>query len=152
MRLCSGCQTKIPDGVRYCAACTAERKPVVSTGGGREHTVTDRVRYAFLYASERWKRNVQPRAVKKYPLCARCFVAVTELIDHVVPAGEAIRQAQVSGRYPYSKYEGFYFMSNLQGLCRSCHFIKTTEDKAHAGEWPDVVAIEAAAPKKVWSF
>jgi 5-methylcytosine-specific restriction endonuclease McrA len=137
--------------MRFCAACTAERKPAVD-GPGREHTLSDRVRYAFLYVGERWKRNVQPKATKKYPLCARCYVARTELIDHIVPAGEAIRQAQESGLYPLSTYAGFYFMSNLQGLCRSCHFTKTLEDKAHVGPWPDVVAKEQAQPKKVWSF
>lgn len=150
MRLCSGCQTKVENDVRFCVACAAERKPVASTE--KEHTFSDRVRYAFLYASERWKRNVQPKAVKKYPMCARCDVAVTELIDHIVPAGEAIRQAQESGLYPLSPYAGFYFISNLQGLCRSCHFVKTNEDKAHVGPWPDVVAKERAQPKKVWSF
>jgi 5-methylcytosine-specific restriction endonuclease McrA len=151
MRLCSGCQTKVPNDVRFCAACSAERgKPV--DGPGREHTLTDRERFAFLYASERWKRQVQPRAMKKYPFCGRCSAVIAELIDHIVPAGEAIRQAQESGLYPLSKYAGFYFMSNLQGLCRSCHFIKTIEDKAHVGPWPDVVAKEQAQPKKVWSF
>jgi 5-methylcytosine-specific restriction endonuclease McrA len=149
MRLCSGCQTKVPDTVRFCDTCQAERTPVVSTG--KQHTTSDRERYAFLYASERWKRNVQPKAMRLYPLCARCS-AVTELIDHVVPAGEAIRQAQVSGLYPLSKYAGFYFISNLQGLCRSCHFTKTIEDKTHDGPWPDVVAKEQARPRKVWSF
>jgi hypothetical protein len=151
MRLCSGCQTKVEDHVRFCVACQAERKPV-DTDQLKRHTVSDRVRFAFLYVGERWKRQVQPRAMKKYPMCCLCYVAVTELIDHVVPAGEAIRQAQESGLYPLSQYAGFYFMSNLQGLCRSCHGIKTLEDKAHVGPWPDVVAKEAVAPKKVWSF
>lgn len=27
MRMCSGCQTKIADGIRFCDACKAERKP-----------------------------------------------------------------------------------------------------------------------------
>ena len=150
MRMCSGCQTKVPENVRFCDACKAERKPV--DGPGRQHTFSDRERFAFLYVGERWKRNVQPRAIKKYPLCARCFVAVTELIDHVVPAGEAIRQAQESGLYPLSPYAGFYFMSNLQGLCRSCHGLKTLEDKVHVGEWPDVVRKEREQPRKVWTF
>jgi hypothetical protein len=43
-------------------------------------------------------------------------------------------------------------VSNLQGLCRSCHYDKTLEDKTYTGDWPDVVAIERLAPKKVWSF
>jgi len=42
----------------------------------------------------------------------------------------------------------FFLLSNLQGLRRSCHKVKTDEDKAHQGEWPDVLAAEAAAPKR----
>jgi 5-methylcytosine-specific restriction endonuclease McrA len=151
MRLCSGCQTKVEDTVRFCDVCTAERGTPVVSDDIKQHTVSDRVRFAFLYIGERWKRNVQPKAMKLYPLCARCG-AVTQLIDHMVPAGEAIRQAQASGLYPLSKYAGFFFISNLQGLCRECHWIKTNEDKAHVGPWPDVVAKEQAQPKKVWSF
>lgn len=152
MRLCSGCQTKVEDRVRFCVPCQAERTPAVSTGNGREHTTTDRERYAFLYKSERWKRNVQPKALKQCPMCARCDVSVSELVDHIVPAGVAIAQAQASGLYPYDKYAGFYFITNLQGLCRSCHHAKTLEDKLHVGPWPDVVAKQQAQPKKVWSF
>jgi hypothetical protein len=73
-------------------------------------------------------------------------------VDHKVPAGIAIAQAQASGKYPFDKWAGFFLQGNLEGLCRSCHGVKTLEDKTHVGEWPDVVAIEAAAPKKVWSF
>lgn len=152
MKLCGGCQTAIPEDARYCPACTAERgKPVVSDGI-REHGVTDRVRYAFLYASERWKRNVQPKALKACPMCARCAIKVSTLVDHIVPAGEAIRQAQESGLYALSKFAGFYFTTNLQGLCNKCHGIKTIEDKIHVGPWPDVVAKEQAKPRKVYSF
>lgn len=151
MRLCGKCQTKVEDNVRFCDACTTERGKTVASDDIRQHTVSDRVTFAFLYASDRWKRSVQPKAMKLYPLCARCS-AITQLIDHVVPAGEAIRQAQVSGRYPLSKYAGFYFISNLQGLCAPCHGIKSLEDKRHIGTWPDAVAKEQQQPKKVWSF
>lgn len=150
MRLCSGCQTKVDDAIRFCAACKAERTPVPSTD--KEHTASDRERYRFLYISDRWKRNVQPRALKQCPMCARCDIRVSELVDHIVPAGIVIVQAQASGLYPYDKYAGFYFTTNLQGLCRSCHWVKTNEDKAHVGPWPDAVAKEQAKPKKVWTF
>jgi 5-methylcytosine-specific restriction endonuclease McrA len=152
MRLCGGCQSKIPDDVRFCDVCAAERGKLVVSDGIREHGLTDRGRYAFLYASERWKRNVQPKALKACPMCARCGIKVSELVDHRVPAGEAIRQAQASGLYPTSKYAGFYFTTNLQGLCYPCHGIKTIEDKLHTGEWPDVVKAEQAKPRKVFSF
>jgi 5-methylcytosine-specific restriction endonuclease McrA len=151
MRLCRGCQSKMDDSIKgLCPACKAERGAPVDNI--RAHTLSDRERYAFLYVGERWKRNVQPKAMKKYPMCALCDIAMTELIDHIVPAGEAIRQAQAANYSVFDKYAGFYFMSNLQGLCRSCHFTKTNEDKAHVGPWPDVVAKEQAQPKKVWSF
>ncbi len=151
MRMCSGCQTKIPDDVRFCDKCKAERSPV-TLDGIKEHTVTDRERYAFLYKSERWKRGISPRVLCKYPFCARCQMRISEIVDHVVPVGVVIVQAQQSGRYPFDKWAGFYLISNLQGLCRACHAIKTAEDKAHVGPWPDAVAKEVAAPKKVWSF
>lgn len=154
MRLCSGagCGRAVADDARYCAECLAERgKPIVSDGI-KVHGVSDRVLYAFLYASERWKRNVQPKALKACPMCARCGIKVSELVDHIVPAGEAIRQAQASGLYPLNKWAGFYFTTNLQGLCYPCHGIKTIEDKIHVGPWPDVVAIEQAKPRKVYSF
>lgn len=152
MRLCSGCRTKVEDHVRFCASCAAERGKTSASDGITQHTVTDRERYRFLYVSERWKRNVQPRALKQSPMCARCYVAISELVDHIVPAGIVIAQAQASGLYPLNKWAGFYFLSNLQGLCRSCHFTKTIEDKAHVGPWPDAVAKEQARPKKRWSF
>ena len=50
------------------------------------------------------------------------------------------------------RYAGYYIRSNLQGLCRPCHWDKTNEDKTHVGLWPDVVAVELASPKRVWSF
>jgi 5-methylcytosine-specific restriction endonuclease McrA len=153
MRLCGGCQTAIPDTTKgLCAKCKAERNKL-STDGIREHTISDRVRFEFLYVGERWKRQVQPKALKACPMCARCGVRVSQLVDHIVPAGEAIRQAQVGGLYPGSPYAGFYFTTNLQGLCRECHGIKSLEDKAPRNEpWPDVVAKEQAKPKKVWYF
>ena len=152
MKLCGGCQTAIPEDARYCPACTAERGKPAASDGIREHGITDRVRYAFLYASERWKRNVQPKALKACPMCARCHIKVSELVDHRVPVSEVIRQAQASGLYPHSKYAGFYFTTNLDGLCRGCHWIKTNEDKAHVGPWPDAVALEQSKPRKVYSF
>jgi 5-methylcytosine-specific restriction endonuclease McrA len=154
MRLCSGCQTKIPDGrgPAKCTACRAERSASKPDDGIKVHTLTDRERYAFLYKSERWKRGVQPKALKRCPLCARCHVAVSEIVDHIVPVGIAIAQAQESGRWPISKYEGFYLWTNLQGLCRACHAAKTDEDKLHTGPWPSVLEAYDKAPKKVWSF
>ncbi len=67
------------------------------------------------------------------------------------PAREATTQARLSGRF-LDNYAGYYLMSNLQGLCRVCHGIKTLEDKTHVGPWRDVVTIELESTKKRWSF
>jgi 5-methylcytosine-specific restriction endonuclease McrA len=154
MRLCSGpgCGRKVPDDVRFCDECKAER----GTSGADEirthHTpgVYDEV-LDGLRKGTRWQ-SIRKRVIQRDPLCKRCQLAVSEIADHIVPAAVAIAQAQESGRYPYDKYAGYYLLSNLQGLCRSCHAVKTLEDKAHVGPWPDVVAAEGAAPKKVWTF
>jgi hypothetical protein len=90
--------------------------------------------------------------LKAYPFCCRCSVALSELVDHVVPAGVAIKQAKDSGLWPLDPYAGFYFESNLQGLCRACHWIKTLADKMHVGPWPDTVSKEKAKAPKRWRF
>ncbi|MDR3764435.1 MAG: HNH endonuclease signature motif containing protein [Acidobacteriota bacterium] len=85
-------------------------------------------------------------------MCARCRCKLSVIVDHIVPIGVAIVQAQDSGLYKMDKYAGAYIMSNLQGLCRVCHRAKTDEDKRHSGQWPDVCAKDTLAPKKVWFF
>jgi 5-methylcytosine-specific restriction endonuclease McrA len=152
MRLCSGCQTKVPDNVRLCDECQVERNKSRKTDGGREHTVTDRERYAFLYSGVRWRTRVQPTALRRCPTCSRCQLALSEIVDHIVPAGVAIQQARDSGRFPFDRYAGFYLLSNLQGLCRACHTVKTDQDKAHVGPWPDVMEKEASRQKKQWTL
>jgi len=147
MRLCSGagCGRAVPDNVRFCDEC----KPGSANHGIKCHTPanTDREKYAHLYAGNRFQDGIRPKILQRDPMCKRCGYSPSVIVDHVVPAGEAIRQAQESGRYPYSKYAGFFLLSNLQGLCRSCHGFKTNEDKAHVGPWPDVMAAEDAAQK-----
>lgn len=149
MRICSGagCLRAVPDNVRFCEECKPSRAAIEI----KSHTpaTTDRERYADLYAGNRFQDRIRPRILQHDPLCKRCGIEPSVIVDHIVPAGEAIRQAQESARYPFSPFAGFYLMSNLQGLCRSCHAIKTIEDKAHVGVWPDVIAAEDAA-KKVW--
>jgi hypothetical protein len=151
-RLCSGagCGRAIPEDERYCAEC----QPAVAVSDGiKQH------RDGGLYNAELDKQNQSKRwhtvrgiVLRKQPMCNKCQLAISEICDHIVPAAVAVEQARASGRYPYDKWAGYYLQSNLQGLCRSCHGTKTNEDKRHDGDWPDVVAKEAAAPKKVWSF
>ena len=150
-RICSGagCLRVVPDHVRYCDEC----KPSTHTDDGiREHTLTDREKYKALYEGNRFQDSIRPRVLQRYPSCARCGVAPSVICDHIVPAGEAIRQVRESGRYPYSRFAGFFLLSNLQGLCRRCHALKTNEDKAHVGPWPSVLEREDATPKKQWSL
>jgi 5-methylcytosine-specific restriction endonuclease McrA len=127
-------------------------KPADVDDGIREHTFSDKKRLGHLYGCPRWKTGTQPAVLARDPICKRCGTAMAEIADHVVPASIAIEQARASGKWPLDPVAGFFLMSNLQGLCRPCHGDKTVEDKAHSGPWPDVVAIEAAAPKKKWSF
>lgn len=153
MRVCSGagCLRAVADDARYCAECQAERGEAAKTDGIKNHSTAYDAVLDGLRKSTRWQR-VRDIAIKRCPLCARCELSVSAIVDHIVPAAIAVQQAQDSGRYPYDKYAGYYLVSNLQGLCRSCHGTKTLEDKAHVGPWPDVLAREAAAPRKVWSF
>lgn len=154
MRLCSGagCGRAVGDAVRLCDECANAR-----LGGGgdgiREHALqADGEQYAHLYKSDRWKRSVQPRFLMKHPFCQMCETSASELVDHIIPAGVAIRQAKGSGRFGFDTNAGFYLECNLQALCRSCHAKKTARDKEHTGEWPSVMETYDKAPKKVWSF
>jgi 5-methylcytosine-specific restriction endonuclease McrA len=152
MRLCSGCGTKIPDG-RGPAKCEACKQPTAPVADGiRVHTLTDRERFAWLYKSERWKRGKQPQILRRDPFCKRCETAMSEIVDHIVPVGVVIVQAQESGLWPFDKWAGFFLDCNLQGLCRKCHAEKTDEDKQHIGPWEDVIAKHKAASKKAYYF
>jgi 5-methylcytosine-specific restriction endonuclease McrA len=138
----------VPDAVRFCDEC----KPSRADGDGiKTHTTGYDETQDALRKSGRWQR-LRARVIREQPLCARCQLRLSEIVDHIVPAAVAIAQAHVSGRYPVDKHAGYFLRSNLQGLCRRCHADETAEDKTHAGEWPDVVAVEAAAPKRKWTF
>lgn len=150
MRLCSGpgCGRAVPDNVKFCEEC----KPTHTDDGIRSHSFADRERYQFLYESNRFQDFCRRRVLQRDPVCKRCGRAPSVIADHIVPAGEAVRQVQESGRFPLDRYAGFFLLSNLQGLCRSCHAIKTNEDKAHSGPWPSLLDAEDRAPKRKWSF
>jgi 5-methylcytosine-specific restriction endonuclease McrA len=156
VRLCSGagCGRSIPDDVRYCAECAPEHATQLDTGI-RENvpaSQADRDLYRRIYGSRRWK-TIRREALQAHPFCGwpGCH-AVSKVVDHAVPMGEAIRQCQASGRWPYDPDAGAFLLSNLMGMCRSHHGTKTDEDKRHVGPWPDVLAAYDAAPRKVWAF
>jgi 5-methylcytosine-specific restriction endonuclease McrA len=151
VRVCSGagCLRVVEDNVRFCDECI----PAVPVDDGIRNNVTslpDRDAYRRLYGGARWRYETQPKVLRRDPYCKRCDKAVAVLVDHIIPAGIAIAQVQASGRYPLSPFAGFYLMSNLQGLCRSCHKFKTDEDKAHVGAWPSV--LDVAPRKRVYGF
>jgi hypothetical protein len=149
MRICSGagCLRTIPDGARFCAEC----QPVqVAPDGIREHGTGYTDELDRQRKSPKWQ-GVRARAMQRHPFCARCN-EVTEIIDHIVPAGVAVQQVRDSGRYPLDPWLGYYLASNLQGLCRKCHYAKTLEDKTHVGPWDSVLDAEDRAPKKRWTF
>jgi len=152
MRLCSGagCGRAIADATRFCDECKAERGTPVQPEG-KQHTTGYGAELDKLRKGTRWQK-VRLLAVNRDPICKRCKGRLSEIVDHVVPAAVAIFQAQESGRWPYDQHAGYFLMCNLQGLCRSCHGLKTTEDKTHVGPWPDVVEAFDRTPKRKWSF
>jgi len=83
MRLCSGCQTKVPDKIRFCDACRAERsnKPDDSI---KEHSPSFEQTGAYdpvldrLRKDKRWKYGVQPSIIRRDPFCKRCEQAMSE--------------------------------------------------------------------------
>jgi 5-methylcytosine-specific restriction endonuclease McrA len=146
MRICSGagCLRAVKDEMRFCDECA----PVVVVDDARNHTSG----YDAELDGLRNCRRLRIQIIHRDPLCSRCQLSISEIVDHVVPAREAISQAQLSRRYPTDRYAGYYLKSNLQGLCRPCHYAKTLEDKTHTGAWPDVVENDRLTPKRVWSF
>jgi hypothetical protein len=152
MKLCGrGCARAIPDDARCCDECAAERG--IPVDGQRQH------RGPNVYGDEldhlrkgtRWQDR-RAKVLAKDPMCADCQTAYAEICDHIVPAAEALRQVRASGRFPFDPNAGYYLMSNLQGLCRSCHGTKTLLDAAHVGDWPSVMEAFDKLPKKKWSF
>lgn len=150
MRVCSGqgCLRAVPDDVRLCDECAPHTTP--TDDGLAEHSNRYDAELDTLRKSQRWQK-IRNLVVRACPICARCDRTITEIVDHIVPARVAISQTRLSGAY-MDRNAGYFLRSNLQGLCRPCHYLKTMEDKTHTGPWPDVVDKERHAPKKVYSF
>lgn len=149
MRICSGagCLRVVPDDVRFCDEC----KPKAATADGiRSHSMGYTEALDRVKKSTRWQR-LRDLVARANPMCQRCHRRPTQIVDHVVPAEIAVMQYQLSGRSTHP-FAGYFLRSNLQGLCRLCHAAKTAEDKAHTGDWPDVVAAEDRKPRRVWAF
>jgi len=156
MRICSGagCLRAVPDDVRFCDECrphTRTSQTVQAESEIRDHTTGYDAGLDKLRKCGRWQL-LRARVVREEPFCVRCGLRPTEIVDHIVPALVAVQQARDSGRYPMDRYAGYYLRTNLQGLCRPCHGIKTLEDKAHVGPWTSVLEKEDAKPKRKWFF
>lgn len=149
MRICSGagCLRAVADDVRFCDECKPQ---IIAPDDIRSHTLTDRERYHFLYSSARWTK-LRTVVARSQPYCAVCQNKTTAIVDHIIPAGVAIVQAQESKQY-MDKWAGFFIRSNLQGLCHVCHIQKTIGDKAHCGAWPSVVSESTPLKRRSWSF
>ena len=156
MRLWRGCQSKMPAEAKgLCAACKGDRKP--ASDGIREHGAVQRpgIYDADLdrqNKSRKWQEYTRPRILKRDPFCRMCDTAITEIIDHKIPAAVAVEQARASKRWPYDPWIGYYLESNLQGLCRGCHAKKTADDLRRIEPWPGILDEYDKQPKKVWSF
>ena len=145
MRICSGvgCLRAVPDDVRYCDEC----RPQAVQIDIREHGTGYTAELDRLRKSTRWQR-LRELVLRSQPICKRCGKRRADICDHVIPAQIAVAQVQASGLY-LDRWAGYFIRSNLQGLCRLCHAMKTIEDKAHTGDWPDVLARK---PKQSFSF
>lgn len=161
MRLCGGCQSKMPDDVKgLCSTCKAERnKP--SSGTETESIKSNvAVQRAGVYGpdldkqnkSRKWLEFTRPRILRRDPMCKRCDVAIAQIVDHIVPAAIAVEQARASKRWLCDLWAGYYFETNLQGLCCGCHAKKTAEDMRRTEPWPNILDEYDKRPKKVWSF
>jgi hypothetical protein len=154
MRLCSspGCGRKVPDSARFCNEC----QPSGSGGGIREHHPAGRAAPSTrggvrLSGSERaledliqreymgrpWREVTRPRALRRTPACDDCKVALSQIVDHRIPArlvhAECIRRRL----FPLQRIRGFHLLDNLTGLCHSCHNEKTAREAAQ--DWTDAL-------------
>lgn len=64
-----------------------------------------------VYDSPRWRALVR-QVRREEPVCRRCKVTPTADVDHILELED--------GGAPYDR-------TNLQGMCRPCHRIKTAE-------------------------
>lgn len=170
MRLCGGCQTKIPDDTRgVCATCERERYGKQPSDGirsnvpagqlvGKQHTQAGYdAAMDKLCNCKRW----DDKCAKVRGRDGSCVMCKAEgrpptpiaLVDHIIPAQHALAQCRAVKPYPFGAdwNAGYYLDCNLQGLCRSCHAVKTLKDLS-TNEWPNVMDVYNEQPKKVWSF
>ncbi len=111
-RLCSDCRAQPATYRGRCTNCNRTNQ--------RQHGQRSRLTKAQqrrIYNSARWK-HTRAHVLHQQPLCPGVFGQpcghVAEEVDHITPlidGGDA------------------YLLSNLQGLCRPCHFAKTRNER-----------------------
>ena|ERR1041385_3917032 len=154
MRMCSGCRTKLPDDWRgKCDECKSEKTHTNNDLAEiRTHSRADapsREKYARLYSSRNWAKCAHIQ-LGNFPFCERCNRGLATIADHFIPAEIFIEICRVEKRFLIPE-RAFFYMDNLQSLCRPCHGEKTLEDKQHVGPWPDLFA-NPRRPARQFSF
>lgn len=75
-------------------------------------------------------RKLRAQVIKQEPLCRRCRRANTTTVDHILP----------------KELGGTDARSNLQGLCKACHDIKTAQEDGRWTGSPQSRVIVVAGP------
>jgi 5-methylcytosine-specific restriction endonuclease McrA len=102
--------------------CAEPRCPHPSTYRGRcpDHARTNNQRthshtaHRAIYNSKRWAM-LRRRVLFEQPICAGCDNALAVDVDHI--------QSLDTGGAPYAR-------TNVQGLCKQCHSMKTRQEQA----------------------
>jgi len=116
----AGCQRLADVGQRYCGTHTTQNAAADSQRIYDEKRSADPFRQ--LYATRRWRDHVQPAVLRRDPICRDPFSLGCQVLstqaDHVIPAK----------LYAAEDMNKFFDMSNLQGLCDTCHGRKTRSE------------------------
>jgi 5-methylcytosine-specific restriction endonuclease McrA len=114
--MCSDCPKRAINGTRYCED-HQEHNQEIDNSRLRDWNRRENDPFHALYSQARWFAT-RLRVLWRDPLCKVCGCHASTVVDHIVPARKWV--AQHNG-----DLESFYDESNLQGLCRRDHDLKT---------------------------
>lgn len=120
MKQCNhaGCKTLVPFNVAYCDKHKRPQLTKYEAHAHYEHRKAVGGRYAAFYKSKAWEDLSYSYRLRN-PLCVRCaargLYVKADVVDHITPI-----------RVDWSRRLD---ESNLQGLCNSCHWQKSEEDR-----------------------
>ena len=113
---CSDCPKQVVVGTRHCGDHQTFNQAIDNRRTADEwRRETDALRP--LYSQARWART-RGNVLRRDPLCLLCGNHASAIVDHVIPAHRWVAEHQ-------GNLESFYDESNLQGLCKRDHDIKT---------------------------